>query len=61
MISFWWAQIKSVIPLEMKKTLFARRGLWIYIVALLPLLLFMAQFLMASRLRVRNSHIAAQS
>jgi hypothetical protein len=61
MISLWWAQIKSVIGMEMKKTLFARRGLWIYIVALLPLLLFMAQFLVASKLRVRNGHIAAQS
>ena len=27
--------------LEMKKTFFARRGLWIYILALLPLLLFL--------------------
>jgi ABC-type transport system involved in multi-copper enzyme maturation permease subunit len=61
MTSLWCAQIKSVIRLELKKTLFARRGLWIYIVALLPLLLFMAHFLMATRLRVRNAHIAARS
>ena len=39
MTKLWWAQIKSVIRLEMKKTFFARRGLWIYILALMPLLL----------------------
>ena len=28
MTKLWWAQIKAVIRLEMKKTFFARRGLW---------------------------------
>ena len=42
MTQLWLAQIKSVIRLEMKKTFFARRGLWIYILALLPLLVFIA-------------------
>jgi ABC-type transport system involved in multi-copper enzyme maturation permease subunit len=36
----WWAQIKAVIRLELKKTFFARRGLWIYVLALLPVFLF---------------------
>ena len=36
----WWAQIKAVIRLELRKTFFARRGLWIYFLALLPVLLF---------------------
>ena len=36
----WWAQIRAVIRLELKKTFFARRGLWIYVLALLPVLLF---------------------
>jgi hypothetical protein len=40
MMRLWWAQIRAVIRLEMKKTFFARRGLWIYLLALLPLLLF---------------------
>ena len=31
----WWAQIKAVIRLEMKKTFFAKRGLWIYVLAAL--------------------------
>ncbi len=34
MKSMWWAQITAVIRLEMKKTFFARRGLWIYVLAL---------------------------
>ena len=42
MNTMWWAQVKSVIRLEMRKTLFARRGLWIYVLALLPVLLFTA-------------------
>jgi ABC-type transport system involved in multi-copper enzyme maturation permease subunit len=57
----WWAQIKSVIRLEMKKTLFARRGIWIYILALLPLLLFIAQSVITSHERQQSSHIASQS
>jgi ABC-type transport system involved in multi-copper enzyme maturation permease subunit len=61
MTKLWWAQIKSVIRLEMKKTFFARRGLWIYILALLPLLLFIAHTAVVSHLRERSSQIARQS
>ncbi|HET6179241.1 MAG TPA: hypothetical protein VFE61_20090 [Candidatus Sulfotelmatobacter sp.] len=60
MTRLWWAQIKSVMRLEMKKTLFARRGLWIYALALLPLLLFIAQSVMTSRDRGRSSRLAHQ-
>src|SRR5713226_2323088 len=60
MTKLWWVQIKSVIRLEMKKTFFARRGLWIYILALLPLLLFIAQGFVASHERGRNTEMAAQ-
>ena len=38
----WWAQIKAVIRLETKKTFFAKRGLWIYVLAALPVLMFIA-------------------
>ena len=61
MTKLWWAQIKSVIRLELKKTFFARRGLWIYILALLPLLLFTAHSVLTSRDRERSRHIASQS
>jgi len=38
----WLAQIVAVIRLELKKTFFAKRGLWIYLLALMPLALFVA-------------------
>jgi ABC-type transport system involved in multi-copper enzyme maturation permease subunit len=40
MIRARWLQIKAVIRLEIKKTFFAKRGLWIYLVAALPIVLF---------------------
>jgi|SRR5580704_9595778 ABC-type transport system involved in multi-copper enzyme maturation permease subunit len=61
MTRLWWDQIKSVIRLEMRKTLFARRGLWIYVLALLPLLLFSAHSIMTSHERGRSRHIASRS
>ena len=38
----WWTQIKAVVRLELKKTFFAKRGLWIYALAALPVLLYIA-------------------
>ena len=38
----WWAQIRSVIRLEMRKTFFAKRGIWVYLLALAPAALFFA-------------------
>ena len=49
----WWAQIKAVIRLEMKKTFFAKRGLWIYLVAALPVLLFVAYAIATSNQQSR--------
>jgi hypothetical protein len=57
----WWAQIRVVIRLEMKKTLFARRGLWIYVLALLPLLLFTAHAVLTSHERARAGNLARLS
>jgi ABC-type transport system involved in multi-copper enzyme maturation permease subunit len=54
----WWAQIKAVIRLEMRKTFFAKRGLWIYIVALLPVLLFMAYALATSGQQRQRASVA---
>ena len=61
MTRLWWAQIKAVIRLEMKKTLFARRGMWIYVLALLPLLLFMVSAGIVSHDRERSSRISTRS
>jgi hypothetical protein len=57
----WWAQMKAIIRLEMKKTFFARRGLWIYILALLPILLFVGHAVIVSHERGRTLEIARQS
>ena len=51
----WWAQIKAVIRLEMKKTFFAKRGLWIYVVAALPVLLFIAYAIATSNQQDRSA------
>ena len=44
-IGQWWAQIRSVIRLEMKKTFFSKRGLWVYLIALSPVALFLGHSL----------------
>lgn len=56
----WWAQIKAVIRLEMKKTFFAKRGLWIYVLAALPVLLFIAYAIATSSQQNRSVNIARQ-
>jgi ABC-type transport system involved in multi-copper enzyme maturation permease subunit len=61
MIRLWWAQVRAVVRLEMKKTFFARRGLWIYILALLPLLLFLGHNFQTSRDHVKRQRIASKS
>ncbi|MGA3188354.1 MAG: ABC transporter permease subunit [Bryobacteraceae bacterium] len=40
--ALWWAQIRAIIRLEMRKTFFAKRGIWIYLLALAPAVLFFA-------------------
>ncbi|MCX6613775.1 MAG: hypothetical protein NTW74_23380, partial [Acidobacteria bacterium] len=38
--ALWQKQILAIVGLEWKKTLFAKRGLWVYALAFLPALLF---------------------
>ena len=54
----WWAQIRAVIRLEMKKTFFAKRGLWVYVLALLPLLLFIGHAIATSHEQERSARLA---
>lgn len=56
----WWAQIQAVVRLEFKKTLFARRGLWIYLLALLPVLLYIAFAFAVGHRQHRLEHFARQ-
>lgn len=60
MTRIWWEQIQAVIRLEAKKTFFARRSLWIYVLALLPVLLFGADAFLASREREETRRIAGE-
>ena len=39
MKTLWLTQIAAVIRLEMRKTFFSRRGLWVYLLALAPILI----------------------
>jgi hypothetical protein len=52
MTALWWKQTLAVVRLEIKKTFFARRGLWIYLLALAPVALFTVQALVE-----RNFHL----
>jgi len=45
MISQWLIQIGLVMRLEMRKTFFSRRGLWVYLLALAPVLMFLVHSL----------------
>jgi len=38
--ALWRAQIRAILRLELKKTLLARRGFWIYLLAFAPFVLF---------------------
>jgi hypothetical protein len=61
MTRLWWTQIKAVIRLELRKTFFAKRGLWIYLVAALPVLLFVAYAVAMSHDQHRTVAIARDS
>ena len=55
----WWAQIRAVIRLEMKKTFLARRGLWVYLLALAPVLMFAGHDLTMMRSREERQTMVA--
>src|SRR5437016_4196451 len=57
MTSLWSAQIKAVVRLELKKTFFAKRGLWIYVLAILPLLPFVGTAILEVRTQNRNASL----
>jgi ABC-type transport system involved in multi-copper enzyme maturation permease subunit len=55
----WWAQIKSVIRLEMRKTFFAKRGIWVYLLAMAPAALFFLDSTLVIRDRDRRADEAS--
>ncbi len=54
----WWAQIRAVIRLEMRKTFFAKRGIWVYLLALAPAALFLADSIAVMHDRDRRAEEA---
>src|SRR5215471_11053423 len=57
----WLAQILAVIRLELKKTFFAKRGLWIYLLALMPVVLFVGHAIFDHHQNEQRDRIASQS
>jgi ABC-type transport system involved in multi-copper enzyme maturation permease subunit len=57
----WWRQVQAVIRLELKKTFFAKRGLWIYVVAALPVALFAAYAIGMASQHHRSANLSHQS
>jgi ABC-type transport system involved in multi-copper enzyme maturation permease subunit len=60
MTAQWLRQILDVMRLELRKTFFARRGLWVYLLAFAPLLLFLAHSIYMPRERDRLARINAE-
>ncbi len=58
MIRLWCKQVLAIVRLEMKKTFFARRGLWVYLLAFAPLVLFVTHSIAAGHRRDQLERIA---
>jgi len=56
MMQQWLSQIGLVMRLEMRKTFFSRRGIWVYLLALAPVLIFLGHSL--SEISTRNERRA---
>jgi ABC-type transport system involved in multi-copper enzyme maturation permease subunit len=61
MTRVWWTQIKAIVRLEMRKTFFAKRGLWIYLVAALPVLIFVLYAFAMSHEHSQRAGVARRS
>ncbi len=58
MMRLWLRQVLAVMRLEMKKTFFTHRGLWIYVLALAPALLYMTHSIYAGPERQAMAELA---
>jgi ABC-type transport system involved in multi-copper enzyme maturation permease subunit len=58
MIRLWCTQVLAIIRLEMRKTFFARRGLWVYLLAFAPLVLFVSHSIATKHHRGELQRIA---
>ena len=57
----WSAQIIAIIRLEAKKTFFAKRGLWIYLLALMPVVLFVGHAIAVGHQNEARARLARQN
>ena len=55
----WLPQLWAVFRLEISKSFFSRRGLWIYLLAAAPVLIFVGHGIVAKREASRRSDIGA--
>ena len=55
----WCAQVLGIARLELRKTLFSRRGLWVYLLAFAPAVLFVGRSIYAPREQGRLQRVAA--
>ncbi|MCP4455422.1 MAG: hypothetical protein GY809_28515, partial [Planctomycetes bacterium] len=60
MIGLWLTQILAVMRLEMKKTFFAKRGAWVYLLAFAPVVLYLVHSINNPRERQRLADLAAE-
>ncbi|MHC4536002.1 MAG: hypothetical protein ACYS6K_18790, partial [Planctomycetota bacterium] len=60
MIKLWFGQIVSVVRLELKKTFFSKRGLWVYLLAFAPVVLFVVNSVHGIHERQRLARHAAR-
>jgi hypothetical protein len=58
MIRLWCTQVLAIVRLEMKKTFLSRRGLWVYLLAFAPLLLFTARSVAIAHHRSQLQRVA---
>jgi hypothetical protein len=60
MIRLWCVQVLAIVRLEMKKTFLSRRGLWVYLLAFAPLLLFTARSVAIAHHRSQLQRVARE-
>jgi hypothetical protein len=49
MTKLWCSQVLAIIRLELRKTFLSRRGLWVYLLAFAPGVLYLGQSIHAPR------------
>lgn len=61
MTGLWLAQIVAIVRLEVNKTFFAKRGAWIYLLALLPVMLFLGHAIVVGRQNQARTRLATRN